>query len=223
MIKRRYFWPRTAVRLVCLLTACRKIILPGLLLCLSAIAEAKSFKTPEPHPESKLVYPLTPGIRLIYTLAQDTESASDFAPAIPSPHSDPAGSPADTGPVVTSSLAHSFNTSLRAELTLTVLAKTAEGFIVGYELNDPAVTLQTEGVQDAGKLELIQRELRSTTFAVVSPQGRILSIWLDASMHELPRNFIKGALAITQFVLPSPGDRSTGSSSAGSTARRSRS
>ena len=89
-----------------------------------------------------------------------------------------------------------------------MLAETAEGFLVSYRLVDPAISFEALTEADPAKLDIIRRELSRPAFAVITPQGRILSVWCDPAIHELSRDFLKAALAITQFVVPG----STGSS-----------
>lgn len=144
---------------------------------------------------SPLLYSFKPGTRLSYKLMHDTDSASDFGGAVPqSTTSAPA--------LVTSPLTHSFRTSLKTQLSVTVLAEAPEGVLVCYNLTEPELDLQAFSEVDPAKLAIIRRELTGNTFGIVSPQGRILWLWLDPSLHELSRNFIKAALAVTQFVLP---------------------
>ena len=162
----------------------------GLLAGIVSFSIATSQARPSP-----LLYSFKPATRLTYELVHDTGSASDFGEAVPK---STAAAPA----LVTSPLTHSFRTSLKTQMSLTVLREAPEGFLVCYSLSEPELALTAFTEVDPAKLAIIRRELTANTFAIISPQGRILSLWLDPSLHELSRNFIKAALAITQFVLP---------------------
>jgi hypothetical protein len=168
------------------------LFLAGLASLSSATSDAQA---------SPLLYSSKPATRLTYELKHETDSTSDFGQAVP----ESAGA---NSPLVTSPLSHSFHTSLNTQLTVTILREAKDGFFVCYRFNDPALNLQSLGEVDAAKLDIIRRELTGNTFGLVNHQGRIISLWLDPSLHELSGNFIKAALAVTQFVLPPGGDSS---------------
>jgi hypothetical protein len=102
---------------------------------------------------------------------------------------------------VMSPLAHSFMSYLGGELVMTVLDKSDAGFLVAYSVRDPVVKMEAQGQQDEAQLEKVRNDLTRPVFAVVSRQGRILSLRLDPSAEALSQNFIKATLATTEFVL----------------------
>lgn len=99
-------------------------------------------------------------------------------------------------------LAFSFETTVKGDLETTILEKRAEGYLAAYRMRNLLLTLIVNGYNDTEQAETVRAELEREVFALISPQGKILSVLLDPSMGDLSQSYARAILALSQFVFP---------------------
>ncbi len=187
-----------------IIQAVEKNLLFLLLLCLCLFQAGDLCGEPAPQPVqpgSADPYQFEAGKRTSYELEYTSTSASDLS-ALFDQSKTHSGSP--------SPLKQAFNTRVRGELTLTVLAKGPEGVSVVFRFHDPKVTLIANGQDASADAAIIRGDLQKNVFALLNPQGRILSVLIDPTVKRISTGYIRSLLAITQFVFPEGGQPESG-------------
>lgn len=142
------------------------------------------------------VYHFTMAERIIYRLNYTSESESNFGPLLGA-----GDQKAQPGPL---GLAQSFKTTVQAEFTVSVLDLFSDNVLVAYSLRNSAVRLIANGQAAQAEAETIKKDLGRDVFALVSRQGKVLSVRCDPAANTLSQNFARALIAVTQFVFPSP-------------------
>jgi len=174
-----------------------------LLLLLSLLSvEALSGGQSEPAAEpagivTPIPYRFVAGDRNIYKLTFENSASSDFRILLRDEKS--SGAKQNEPPV---GLAFSFKTTVRGDLTATVLDRKVDKVLIAYKLRNPVVTLIANEENSADQAEAIRNDLGKDIFALVSLQGKILSTWFDPSVGNVSQTYARALLALTQFVFP---------------------
>lgn len=138
-----------------------------------------------------------PGERVIYAIDYINTSPSDFQKLFSSKES------ASTSKgTFSSGLAHSFETTVHADLVTTVLNKKGARATIVYGLRNPVVTVTANGQGAVAEAEKIQAELSRNVFAEADLQGRVLSVRFDTTVSSISQGFARAIIAGTQFVFP---------------------
>lgn len=99
-------------------------------------------------------------------------------------------------------LAFSFETSVKGELATTIIEFRKNDILAVFKIQNPIVILITNGYQDIQQAEVVKAELEKDVFALISPQGKILSVLFDPSTGDLAQNYFRAILSLRQFVFP---------------------
>jgi HEAT repeat protein len=140
-----------------------------------------------------------PGQQVTYRFSYSGASVSDFGELLAAKKPPSAAK----APKPSFGLAQNINTSVQGELIASVLDKRAEGVLIAYSLRNSRVSLDVNGQRAFADAERIKTDLAQDIFAVVSFQGKVISVRLDPAVSSLSRSFAHAMLGITQFVLPS--------------------
>ncbi len=143
------------------------------------------------------LYNWTTGEYITYKLNYSSSSSSDFRVLFGDlKSSEPKGKDMPSG------LAFSFETSVKGELTMTILEKKGDGYLVVYRMGNLHVTLIANQYQDKLQAETVRSGLEREIFANVTPQGKIHSVLMDPRMGDLSQSYARAILSLTQFVFP---------------------
>jgi hypothetical protein len=166
------------------------LFLLSILLLVNPSGESAGVSSPTP-------YRWTAGECITYQLTYDSSSSSDFRVLfgdVKSSESKQKEMP--------SGLAFSFQTTVRGELTSTVLGKRGDSNLIVYRIRNPLVTLIVNGNNDTKQAEAVRRDLGKDLFILISPQGKVRSILIDPAMGNLAQSYARAMIALTQFVFP---------------------
>ena len=142
-------------------------------------------------------YQWSVGERTTYQISYRSSSSSNFRGLFGDlKTSEPEGKERSSG------LAFSFETTVKGNLTSTVLEQRGDGILVVYRMRSLLVTLIANGYEDTQQAESIRAELEKEVFAFVSPLGKIHSVLFDPSMGNLAQSYARAILALTQFTFP---------------------
>ena len=143
-------------------------------------------------------YKYTVTERHVYRLSFKNSSASDFSILFQDMNARSAGKIA-APPVIS----FSFKTSVKGDLTKTVLDRKEGSTLISYNIRNARVTFFSRGVKDADQEENIRTDLEKPFYVLVGADGKIMSTWSDASVTTLSQTYMKGLLALTQVTFPS--------------------
>jgi hypothetical protein len=141
------------------------------------------------------VYHFTVAERIFYRLYYTSASESNFGPLLGA--GDQKAQPSPLG------VAQSFRTTVQAEFTVSVLDLFSDNVLVAYSLRNSAVRLIANGQAADAEAETIKKDLGRDVFALVSRQGKVLSVRCDPAANTISQNFARALIAVTQFVFPS--------------------
>jgi len=99
-------------------------------------------------------------------------------------------------------LAFSFDTSVEGEVETTMLEQREQENLVAYRMRNLILSLIVNGYNDTQQADTVKKDLEKEIFVLISPQGKILSVFLDNSMSDLAQSYARQILALTQFVFP---------------------
>ena len=142
-------------------------------------------------------YQFAVGDRTIYQLVYESSSSSDFRILFGDPKSYQVKQK-DMPP----GLAFTFKTTVRGNLTATVLEIRADSILVAYRMHNPHITLIANGHSDIDQAETIRSDLGKEIFVHMNLQGRILSVLIDPSVGNLAQSYARTIIASKQFVFP---------------------
>jgi hypothetical protein len=151
------------------------------------------------------VYKFNVGQRLVYRLDYQNSANSDLR-VLFSDIKDAGKANSTTAP---SSFLSAFENQVQADLVMTIVAQRPEGFLVSYRLQNPNVTIKSNGQLIKEQSQLIQTDLDQEIFATIDAQGKILSLRFDPKVSTIAQSFARTLLASIQFVTPQTLNRPT--------------
>ncbi len=142
-------------------------------------------------------YRWTKGECTTYQLSYSSSSSSDFGVLFGD-----IKSPGSTVRETPSGLAFSFETTVKGELSRTILGRKGNHYLVAYRMRNLLVTLFANNYDDTKQAETVRGELEREVFCLMSPEGKILSLLFEPSTGDLAQSYARAILAMTQFVFP---------------------
>ena len=146
---------------------------------------------------SPLVYKLNAGERLFFDIEISSATQADFSVLFRDIDS-AQKSQQPAAPI----LGQSFKLHIRAQITVSVLDKKDNRFLISYRFIDPSLDLQINGSDERSQTEMISRDLSREIFSDLDSQGRVLLVHFDPGMNRLSQSIARSLIAKIQFVLP---------------------
>lgn len=158
---------------------------------------AATAKTRRELPNTDSSWRFITGERTLYKIEYSDTSVSDFSALFKD-----GNSPDSTKNEIPAVSAYAVQSSVRGELEIIVLEKNNGGALVACRFRETGVRLRVNDREDADQAETIRANLSLYVFAVVSSEGRIVSVRFDKAVDNLAQGFARTLLALTQFVFP---------------------
>jgi len=146
--------------------------------------------------ESKLALQFKQGTQLVYSFNYTNSSNFDFGALFKGSQSN---SESENNAVV--GAAQTIKTSVKGDFVSTVLEATKDCAVMAYTFRRPSITLNIDGRDQIEESLKIQSSLRENVYAVLNPQGKVLSVWLNPDLDRVCQNYIRALLGISQVVL----------------------
>jgi hypothetical protein len=128
------------------------------------------------------------GLRLVYRVDYRSEGEADLRQLLGK----------GTGPDGT----QAFRGTFGGALSLTVVERRDDGWLLAARVDDGAATFSSNGVEDPAQAEGIRQGLARGVFAQLAADGRVLSVRLPPETSPLGDRFAQTLLAAVQIVLP---------------------
>jgi HEAT repeat protein len=173
------------------------LLIASLAACGTSSGSARNAPAATGTPQTGL-YRFIPGERLVYRLDYASASASDFRALFSEPNNKRTKIEQPAAPGLT----QSFKTTIRGELTSTVISNSGDIALIAYSVHEPEVDLTVNGQAASKEAEKVRSDLVREVFARVNSQGKVLDVRFEPGVDDLSQSFVRTLLAITQFVLP---------------------
>jgi hypothetical protein len=100
------------------------------------------------------------------------------------------------------SLSNDFAVKVTGNVSMTVLAKQKENYLISYGFANPTVVITSKGQYVAEQSEMISKDLNQEIVAVVDPNGHIKSVQFAPGVADISQAFGRTILSNTQFITP---------------------
>jgi HEAT repeats len=101
------------------------------------------------------------------------------------------------------SLSNDFAVKVTGNVSMTVLAKQKENYLISYDFANPTIVITSKGQYVAEQSEMISKDLNREIVAVVDPNGHIKSVQFAPGVADISQAFGRTILSNTQFITPS--------------------
>ncbi len=145
------------------------------------------------HPAFASPYKFVVGERSSYQIEYKSKSSADISALFNSKEKTTSAR---------SLLKQAFTTTVKGTFTITFVETKDEGFAAAIRFVDSEVSLSADGQNAAADAANIKSDLEKPIFALLSPQGKIISVLLDANIGKTSRGYIMSLLSLVQFVFP---------------------
>jgi HEAT repeat protein len=137
------------------------------------------------------------GERYVYRISFKNSSVSDFSELFKSMNTP--GEESTPPPAI----AFSIRTSLKGELTETVLGKRDGGFLIAYTIRNARIAFTSNGQKDPDQAEVIRTDFNKPFYARVDHDGKITQTWAEQDVTTMSQTYFKGMLALARVIFPS--------------------